>query len=167
LNIPLGFDMPKPSGMFGGGKFGLKEAIAAGLAGFVSRKNPMALQGLMQALMLRQKQKQDEYNYNRERQDKRADFTFEQDYKAAHPELRAPHYFESNSGDQYAIGPDGQPVEVFHDPMRFKFIPNGMGGVVPVNIESLMGGGAKPLTDEDIDRMSGGQTPPASGSFRY
>jgi hypothetical protein len=69
----------------GGGNFGWKEALAAGLAGFVSRQNPMALQGLMQALMARQRQKQDEYDYNRQRQDKRDDFTFEQDYKAAHP----------------------------------------------------------------------------------
>ena len=86
---PLAAPLPPISGptggMFGGGKFGLKEAIAAGLAGFVARRNPMAMQGIMQALMMRQKQKQDEYQRQQDRADKFTDFQKQYDYELAHP----------------------------------------------------------------------------------
>ena len=85
---PLAAPLPPisaPGGMFGGGKFGLKEAIAAGLAGFVARRNPMAMQGIMQALMMRQKQKQDEYQRQQDRADKFSDFKTQYDYELAHP----------------------------------------------------------------------------------
>jgi len=41
----------------------------------------------------------------------------------------APHYWESNDGSLHAIGDDGKPVEVYHDPTpKMNFIPDGMGG---------------------------------------
>jgi hypothetical protein len=79
---------PKPSGgMFGGGgKFGLKEALAFGLAGLVSRQNPMLLQGLMGAVMQRQKSQQEDQQYQQRRGDQFTDFQREYDYKMAHPQ---------------------------------------------------------------------------------
>jgi hypothetical protein len=46
------------------------------------------------------------------------------------------------------------------DPPRFVTLPNGQ-------VVQMGGGGptAQPLTDDDIDQMSGGQTQPASGNF--
>lgn len=162
---------PKTGGMFGGGKFGLKEALAFGLAGLVSRQNPQLIQGLMQTLMLRQKQQQDEAQYQQHRGDELTDYAKKQQIEQQYATPPQPHYFQSNSGDEYALGPDGKPQLAFKDPFPFKFVPNGMGGVVPIDMRSYTGGSGpapKPLTDDDIIRMSGGQTPPASGGFsRY
>ncbi len=76
---------PKPQGGMFGGKFGLKEALAFGLAGLVSQQNPALLQGLMGALLQKQRMAREDTQYQRERQDKRDDFVFEQDYRTAHP----------------------------------------------------------------------------------
>lgn len=163
--------MPKPKGgMFGGKGAAIGEAIAAAISGYLAAGgNPAGLAGLQ---MLHQRRsdaaraQHDEDQYTRQRSDRMSDWMAQQQYSAAHPESRAPHYFESNSGDQYTIGPDGKPQEVFHDPMRYKFVPNGMGGVVPVDIGALMGGQAPQRPVGKLTPIDeGGPMPSASGGF--
>lgn len=63
--------------------------------------------------------------------DKFADWKQQYDYEVAHPKpsTAGPHYWESNDGSLHAIGDDGQPTEVYHDPTpKMNFIPDGMGG---------------------------------------
>jgi hypothetical protein len=85
------FDLPPSSGggMFGNGKFGVGQAIVAALNGYLAgRGNPVGLANMqmMQQMGLRKQQRQQEVeDYNRKRADDRSDFTFEQDYRAAHP----------------------------------------------------------------------------------
>lgn len=161
-------DMKPQGGMFGGGKFGWKQAIAFGLAGFMARRNPALMQGLMAMMQQKQDRQDAEADYQRRRGDQQQDWLARQQWGLDHPEARAPHYFESNSGDQYTIGADGKPVEVFHDPFRYKLVPNGMGGVVPVDIGSLMGGQAQKPVGKLTPIDEGGPMPSASGGFpRY
>jgi len=42
-----------------------------------------------------------------------------------------PHYFEANNGSQFMIGPDGKPVEIYHDPTP-RYVPDGFGGLQPI-----------------------------------
>lgn len=160
-NIP---NLKPQGGMFGGG---LKQALAFGLAGLVSRQNPMLLQGLMQASMMRQRQQLEESQYQRHRQDELSDYGQKLQLQAKYTP-KEPHYFQDNSGNEWSIGADGVPVQAFKDPLQIKWVPNGLGGVVPIDLRQYASGGGaqKPLTDEDIDRMSGGQTGSApSGGF--
>jgi hypothetical protein len=128
--------------MFGGGKFGWKEALMGALAGFMARRNPAAVQGLMAMMQQKQSSQREEQQYQRRRGDEIEDYRAKKGIDAQFPSDRAPYRFESNSGDVYELGPDGQPRLMFKDPLRFKLVPNGMGGVVPVDVESLMRGGA-------------------------
>jgi hypothetical protein len=163
--------------MFGGGKFGIGQAIVAALNGYlagtrgpgqqVGMNNLQMMAELHQRQLERQQALED---YNRQRTDSNADYITRLQEQAQYAP-KEPHYFQDNSGNELAVGPDGQVQTVYTDPLPYKFVPNGMGGVVPVNLGALMhgGGGAaaspKPLTDADIERMSGGQTPPASVGF--
>jgi hypothetical protein len=47
-----------------------------------------------------------------------ADWKQQYDYEVAHPKPSSagPHYWESNDGSLHAIGDDGKPIEVYHDP---------------------------------------------------
>ena len=166
--LSQGFTMPPAptGGMFGGGKFGLKEAIAMGLAGFVSRRNPQLLQGLMQALLYKQKMQADEQQYQRERQDKRDEFTFEQDYKAQHPDMpdiaqriATLNGIEPGLGSTYArnyANNGGGSMIQFVDPATGQRYGMSPGANLPA-IGTVM----------DDPRKAGGQTPPASGNFPY
>jgi hypothetical protein len=164
--------MPKRGGMFGGdGKFGVGQAIVAALNGYLaSQGNPVGIANIRMMQEAAQA-KRDSAEYDRRRQQALQDQMSMYDYKLAHPEQTAPHYFESNSGDQYAIGADGKPQEVFHDPLRYKLVPNGMGGVVPVSIEALMGGppqGAPAIGTVMADpRKQGGAGQAAPRPFPY
>ena len=88
LGVDPSINMPAPAtgGMFGGGKFGLKEALAFGLAGLVSRRNPGLMQGLMQALMEKQRMAADQYQHQQDRQQNLQDQMALYDYKAQHPD---------------------------------------------------------------------------------
>jgi hypothetical protein len=91
------FNMPTAptGGMFGGGgKFGLKEALAFGLAGLVSRRNPDIMNNLMSALMLKQKQQLEEAQYQRHRQDALEDFTKHQQIEQQYAPAPQPGEFE-------------------------------------------------------------------------
>jgi len=51
------------------------------------------------------------------------------DYRLNNQPPAAPHYFQSNNGDEMVIGSDGQPKTLYSDPTpRMQFIPDGMGG---------------------------------------
>lgn len=77
---------PKPTtGMFGGGKFGWKEALMGALAGFMSRRNPGAAQGLMAIMQQRQAAQQDEQQRQQEREDGWEDFVRKETFKRANP----------------------------------------------------------------------------------
>lgn len=66
-NLPM--QIKPKGGMFGGGgKFGLREALAFGLAGLVARRNPMLLQGLLGMMMQKQRDAGDEQRRQIERQ---------------------------------------------------------------------------------------------------
>jgi hypothetical protein len=75
----------KPKGgMFGGGgKFGIKEAIAFGLAGLVARRNPMLLQGLMGGMMQKQNSQREDEQYQQRRNDGMEDWIAQQSWKLA------------------------------------------------------------------------------------
>jgi hypothetical protein len=54
-----------------------------------------------------------------------------------------PHYFEDNAGNQWQIGQDGQPQQVFHDPTpRVQLVPDGQGGFRGMPIPNM----APPVT---------------------
>jgi hypothetical protein len=123
-NVP-GVPVQKP-GFFDSGGLGSK--IANGLGAF--SKNYLALDGnqgaiteleseraLQHAAMLRQQTLQDSRNT----------WLMQQQFERANPK---PHYFESNNGDQYTIGPDGKPVRLFQDPtpkVQMMAVDNGDG----------------------------------------
>lgn len=75
---------PKPrGGMFGGGG-SWQNALLAAVAGLMARHNPMAAQMIVGQLKSGLDAKREDQQYQRQRQDKRDDFTFEQDYRAQH-----------------------------------------------------------------------------------
>lgn len=74
-------------GMFGGGgKFGLKEAIAFGLAGFMSRRNPAIIQGLMGMMGQRQQDEREDHQYERHMADQKNLWMEQQQWKLQHPD---------------------------------------------------------------------------------
>lgn len=98
-----------------------------------------------------------------------ARFVQEQEYKQAHPDPTNPHYFEDNTGNVLSVLPGQNPQMVYKDPNPWKLVPNGMGGVIPVNMQALGQGGASygaPAPSGVTFTPIGGQTPPASGNFR-
>lgn len=128
---------PKKGGMFGSG-VGAGEFIQALLAGaLAARGNPAGMAG-MQMIQQRRQSKDDEAQYQRRRGDHLSDYAEMQKIQAQYGAPAQPHYFEDNSGNQWAIGPDGQPKMVHKDDLPFKLVPNGMGGVVPVDLRALM-----------------------------
>lgn len=88
------------------------------------------------------------------------------DYEVAHPKpsTAGPHYWESNDGSLHAIGDDGKPVEVYHDPSpKMNFIPDGQGGGQWVAVP-----GAAPTAPvgeiTPIDDPAPANAPPAGGT---
>jgi hypothetical protein len=159
-NLP---QFKKPSGgMFGGGKFGLKEALAFGLAGLVSRQNPMLLQGLLGAVMQRQKMQQEDQQYQQHRGDQFTDFQRQYDYKLAHPEPI--NNDTANDYDYIAskLGPAA--AQQF---LRSKTDPIVMTTYGPMPYSTVNPPAPKPLTDDDILRMGGQSGAGPAGGFRY
>jgi hypothetical protein len=70
--------------MFGGGGDWRSALMAAGAA-MMSRRNPQMATGIMQMMMLKQRQAQEEAHYERERHDKQDDWRTQYDYEVAHP----------------------------------------------------------------------------------
>jgi hypothetical protein len=159
-----GVDLPgmaKPKGgMFGGG-FGLKQALAFGLAGLVARRNPMLLQGLLGMMAQKQQMAQREQEYQQHRNDDFADWQKQYDYSVAHPkpvnnDTAADYdYIASKLGSEAAL----QFLKTKTDPV----VNTQTGPVLYSNVSRAQQG---PLTDADIDRLTGGAGSPAPRPFR-
>lgn len=161
----------KRSGMFGGRGAAVGDAIVGALNGYLAGLgNPAGIAGLQQLHQMRLLQQQQalaDQQYQRDRQDKLTDAKDLYQFKLDHPEQAAPHYWEDNTGNLMEVGPDGLPRQVYKDPNPWKLVPNGMGGVIPVNMQELMGG-AQPEIIQTLPKGAkpiGGPTPPASGGF--
>jgi hypothetical protein len=171
LAPPLNIPAPKKrGGLFGAGKGNIAEAISAAIGGWLMGGGNPAGANILGMLQQRRQQKLEEDQYQRRRQDALADYGEKQKLEAQYGRAAQPHYFEDNSGNQWAIGPDGQPQLVYKDPLQFKFVPNGMGGVQAINIQQLMsqmGGGQEEILDAlpPGAKPLGGPTPQASGGF--
>lgn len=169
-------DMPqiKKPGMFGGGKFDIGQAIVAALNGYLAGTgNPVGSQNMqmMQQMMQAKRQREQELSdYDRKRSDDQSDWRTQYDYKVAHPEPTQGSEYERAlaasgimPGTPEYIQHMGNRAAILENPPRYEMVN---GALVQVGGPSMSA--PKPLTDEDIDRMSGGQTPPASGGFpRY
>lgn len=94
------------------------------------------------------------------------------DYELAHPKATShePHYWESNDGSLHAIGDDGKPIEVYHDPtpkMQLQIDPRtgvarwfqvpGTGGSTP----TAPVGSITPIPDDPAPATA----PPAGGTL--
>jgi hypothetical protein len=119
---------------------------------------------LLQQKRLQQQQQIEEQRYERERQDRRADFTFEQDYRTQHPLPPQPTEYERALAAA-GIAP-GSPeytqhmksyVDVKENPPRFMEVP-GVGLIQVPTVPSAPIGKLTPL-------RAGGPTS-GSGSFR-
>jgi hypothetical protein len=162
---PINIAVPKVNrgGMFANADWG--SAISAALNGYLAAGgNPAGIAGLQQLhqqKMLEQRQAQEQQQYARERQDKRDDFTFEQDYKAAHP---GPINNDTVNDYQFILqqlGPEAattflktktNPIVMTpYGPMPYSSVAAPQAPTKPVG----------PLTPID----DGGPTPTASGGF--
>lgn len=158
----------KRSGMFGGGN-NIGMAISAALNGYLAAGgNPAGLAGLQQLhqmRLLQQKQALDDAQYQRDRQDKRSDFMFEQDYRNQNkPDDQFTQMMRAAGIDP--ASPDGQKlyrqrVDTLASPPYFFTDPTtGQVMSIPRNqqpeIMQELPPGAKPI---------GGPTPSASGGF--
>lgn len=92
---------------------------------------PQVMQSIQQRHAENQRRQGEAGQYQQRRQDEMSDWQSKYDYEAVHPKpsTAGPHYWESNDGSLHAIGQDGKPTEVFHDPTpKQNFIPDGLGG---------------------------------------
>lgn len=154
----------KRGGMFGGGS-NIGTAISAALNGYLAAGgNPAGIAGLQQLhmqRMLEQRQALAEQQYARERQDKRSDFTFEQDYKAAHP---GPIRNDTVNDYQFILeqlGPEAAKtfLETKTNPVVMTpYGPMPYSSVAPHAPTAPVG---------KLTPIDGGPTPPASGGFPY
>jgi hypothetical protein len=160
--------LKRKGGMFGGLTIDPAAGIAGFLAGLGNPAGMAALQAIHQRRLEEQKQALDEQQYAREQADKRSNFTFEQDYKAAHP---GPVNNDTVNDYQFilqTLGPDKarEFLETKANPPQFMQVP-GLGIVqipragTPSTAEpSSPVGTLRPYTP-------GGPTQPASGNFPY
>jgi hypothetical protein len=166
LNLPTKFSK---GGMFGSG-YSFGQALSDGLNGYLAGMgNPVGqanIAAIHQRRMMEQQQALAAQQYARERQDKRDDFTFEQDYRAQHP---GPINNDTVNDYQFiaqTLGPEA--AKQF---LQTKTNPIVMTPVGPMPYSSVMGAGGgattpKPLTDDDILKM-GGTSGNAGGGFPY
>jgi len=165
---PMDFAAPTKAkgGMFGGGKFGLKQAIAFGLAGLVARRNPMLLNGLMGAMMQKQRAEQEEQEYQRRRVDSLDDYRQKQIIDAQYAPPPQPTEFERmvaaagyvpgtkeyfNVMRQY-VHSRANPPYIFTDPTTGRIMS------VPRNSAPL----PETLSDEDWNMGGPAASPPAT-----
>lgn len=156
----------KRSGMFGGGN-NIGMAISAALNGYLAAGgNPAGLAGLQQLhqmRLLQQKQALDDAQYQRDRQDSLTDFATKAQISSQYKE---PGEFEQELIDS-GVRP-GTPAWV--NAMKTKvnnildpavMTPQGL--MLRSQVTGAMQ--SQPLTDADIDRLSGGTSGNAGGGF--
>jgi hypothetical protein len=165
-NIPTGFTMPTPKprgGMFGGATIDIGGFLPGFLAGLGVPGGAQSLQAYQQKMLERQRLAQAEAQYQRERQDKRDDFTFEQDYKAAHP---GP--INNDTVADYNFWKSVLPPDQFQQYVQNKVNPPIMQYVPGIGLIQTRGGeSAAPPTSPvgKLTPINGGPTQPASGNF--
>lgn len=169
----------KPGGMFGGGG-NLGSILAAALAGYTASSNPGPQQALFAAMAQKRKQAEEDQQYQRDRQDKRSDFTFEQDYKAAHdvPDIQQRvgvlNSIHPGLGDTYAqnyAANGGGLGQIFKDPATGQSYAIGgasapAAGPQPGMIEQgFRFKGGNPADPHAWEPVNGGQAAPPPATF--
>jgi hypothetical protein len=105
-----------------------------------------------------------------------ADWKQQYDYEVAHPKPSSagPHYWESNDGSLHAIGDDGKPIEVYHDPtpkMQLIGTPETGYQWVPLPGTGASGASSTPAAPvgkiTPIDDPAPADAPPAGGTGEY
>ncbi len=177
---PFGFNMPDPNldtpqakpktGMFGGGKFGLGEAIVAALNGYLAGTGNPAGVANIQMIAAKRRQQQEaqeaEQQYQRQRGDGMQDWIAKEQFKIANPGAA-----NNDTVADYNFWKQTLPPEQFNQWLESKINPPQLMNVPGVGIVQVprMGGGQAPkapvgkLTPID----DGGQMPQASGNFPY
>lgn len=169
ISMGGGLDLPQvnlpqptaPMGMFGGGgKFGLKQALAFGLAGLVARRNPALLQGLMGAMMQRQREEAEAQRAANERDAQFQNALDLYNYKRDNP--LPPNNDTVNDYTFIAskLGPEA--ADTF---LRTKTNPIVMTPMGPMPYSAVSGGGLPTAPVGKLTPINGGPTPPASGAF--
>lgn len=125
------------------------------------------IEARQQEMQARQQQQQADRMADRE------DWQWQYDYERENPRpsTAQPHRWESNDGDVYELGPDGQPRRVFDDPTpKMNFIPDGQGGgqwvALPANAPTTLQAPVGQLGPV-VEQIPGGQpagTPPLSAN---
>lgn len=146
------------TGMFGAGKpkMDVGGLIQSVIGGYLAGRGLPGGGALMGMANQRRQQAVEQAQYQSRRKDALADYAEKQKIEALYGRPAQPHYFEDNSGNQWAIGPDGQPRMVHKDDLPFKLVPNGLGGVVPVDLRTLM---ANQPQEEILDELPQGAKP--------
>jgi hypothetical protein len=177
---------PKPSnGMFGGGKFGWKEALMGALAGFMARRNPAAVQGLMAMMQSKQSAQREEEQYQRRRGDSLEDWKAQQQFKIDHPEAVNNDTVADYNFRVQTLGKDaadewlrnqGDPIVTVQLPGNrvYSGPRSQLGGALGSPAPSIKPGhveggfrfkGGNPADPNAWEPENGGPTPQASGMF--
>ena len=168
------FNLPQPKkgggGMFGGGgKFGLKEALAFGLAGFMARRNPMLLQGLMGSMMQKQQGEQEDQRYQRQREDGLTDYRAKLGIQQEFAQPEMPSFAKDLMAAGYQPGtPDFNRLYGQYVQQRAQSGGSLLGNLFkdPATGQQYMPGNLPPLGEEiDDPRKQGGPSPLGSGGF--
>ena len=155
-----------PGGMFGGGGASWQNALLAALAGFMARRNPSVsnnlINGLQQAQALKQQALAAAQQRQQSIQDKRDEFTFEQDYKNAHDTPDLQQRIDVLNQVDPALGPQ----------YARNYAANGGGSMIQVvdpatGQKYIMPQPQLPAIGSVMDdpRKTGGPTPQASAMF--
>jgi hypothetical protein len=151
----------KGTGMFGGNTLSI---LAAALAGATSRQTPDVLNNIMAGQLQRQRLRDEEAQYQQHRQSTLADQMALLNYKQILDPTNGMDDFDKTLV-QAGLTPGSPEWLAAHVTRKDNMLdPVVMTAQGPMLRSQLV---AKPLTDDDIARMSGGQTQPASGTFQY
>jgi hypothetical protein len=160
--------MKPKGGMFGGGDW--KQALAAALSAMsAARGNPVGMAGL-QMLNQRLGQKREDQQYERRQADQWDMWQRQQQWKQQHdtPELGEFERAVVASGIQPGTPQWAEVMGKRRDAMLDPVVNLPTGPTLrSMVVGGLNAANAKPLTDDDILKMSGGPTPQASGGFSF
>ncbi len=168
------FQLPAPKkkkgGMFGGADWGsaVQAAMNGWLAAGGNQAGMMGLQQMHQQRQLKQRQEIEAQQYQQERNDKRDDFVFEQDYRAQHP---GPINNDTVNDYQFVLQQRGQQAAdewLQNNVIDRPVVVQGPNGPVAYRPSQLGGGQSnRPPLGIEIDdpRRQGGPAPQAPGGF--